>query len=351
MTDFYVYLHKKKTTGEIFYVGKGSGRRAYDFKLRNAFWKRVEAKYGCDVEIYMDNLQEWYALELETQLIAYYGRKDLGLGELTNLSDGGELPAKGVKLTEEQRQERSIRSLGLNNACADRNIYTFVNIFNRERYTGTRYDHQAKYGVEVKGLFRKITHLVAHGWCLEKNFEKIVNGGYNKDTNTYKFAHEDGRTFEGSRSHFIKEYSIDPGPLFRKNVCFCQGWYIDNGKVKISRTDKTVYTLFNEKTNEIFIGRRMEFKSKYSENIDGLFFPGGRSVVSKGWSIVGSGSSKVFHEYLLHSNKTDEFFSGSREDFNKKYKGIDKQLFAESNTSRTQSWKVIEKRPFCLYIP
>lgn len=44
--DFYVYVHKKKTNGEVFYVGKGSGKRAWSAFGRNSLWKRTADKYG-----------------------------------------------------------------------------------------------------------------------------------------------------------------------------------------------------------------------------------------------------------------------------------------------------------------
>ena len=92
--DFYVYVHKKKTNGEVFYVGKGSGKRAWSAFGRNSLWKRTADKYGWLVEIVQDNLQDWYAFELERDLISYYGRRDLGHGNLTNMSDGGDGPSK-----------------------------------------------------------------------------------------------------------------------------------------------------------------------------------------------------------------------------------------------------------------
>lgn len=95
MTCYYVYLHRKKTTGEVFYVGKGKNKRAWDRHGRSDLWKKTATKCGWDVEILQDNLQEWYAFELETGLIALYGRLDLGDGSLVNLSDGGEGPPAG----------------------------------------------------------------------------------------------------------------------------------------------------------------------------------------------------------------------------------------------------------------
>jgi hypothetical protein len=89
--DFYVYLHRKATTGEVFYVGKGFGRRAWKVSCkRSQHWKNTVRKHGLIVEIAADGLQEWYAHEMERDLIALYGRRDLGHGPLVNLTDGGE---------------------------------------------------------------------------------------------------------------------------------------------------------------------------------------------------------------------------------------------------------------------
>lgn len=87
---YYVYLHKRKKTDKIFYVGKGSknknGDRYNSVKNRNTRWNRiVEKDGGFDVEIYKDNLTEDEAYELEKKLIA-----DIGLENLCNITEGGE---------------------------------------------------------------------------------------------------------------------------------------------------------------------------------------------------------------------------------------------------------------------
>lgn len=89
---FYVYLHRKASNGQVFYVGKGLNGRAWTRKNRNRYWHNVVAKHGFIVEIVIEGLQEWAALELEMDYIALYGRKDLGHGELINLTDGGDSP-------------------------------------------------------------------------------------------------------------------------------------------------------------------------------------------------------------------------------------------------------------------
>jgi hypothetical protein len=101
MKSYYVYIHRKATTGEVFYVGKGTGRRAREKCLRSAYWKRVAKKHGVVIEILIDGVQEWYALEYEQLLIDYYGRRDLGTGQLVNLCDGG---AASTTLNDEAKQ-------------------------------------------------------------------------------------------------------------------------------------------------------------------------------------------------------------------------------------------------------
>lgn len=107
--DFYVYLHSKATTGEVFYVGKGNGDRAYSKHGRNQYWNRVVKKHGYTVELYATGLQEWYAFELEKELIAYYGRENL-----TNGTDGGE-GTSGFFPDEETRKKLSIARRGEKN--------------------------------------------------------------------------------------------------------------------------------------------------------------------------------------------------------------------------------------------
>lgn len=110
--DFYVYIHRKQSNGEVFYVGKGKDKRAWRRDGRTDYWHRVVNKHGVVVEIVLSGLQEWYAFELETDLITLYGRKDLGEGYLINMADGGE-GASGVIATDEVRAKMSAARMGM----------------------------------------------------------------------------------------------------------------------------------------------------------------------------------------------------------------------------------------------
>ena len=103
---FYVYVHRRKTDGRIFYVGKGQGNRAYDRQGRNTWWQRVVAKYDFYAEIVFRTDVEKCAFSIESGLIRYIGRDNL-----CNLSDGGEGPS-GRKHTEEWRASMSQKMSG-----------------------------------------------------------------------------------------------------------------------------------------------------------------------------------------------------------------------------------------------
>lgn len=86
-----VYQHRRKDNGEVFYVGIGkSAKRAYEKRHRNLHWHNIVKKYGYYVEITHNNLLFEEACVIEQYLIHFWGRKDLNLGNLINLTDGGE---------------------------------------------------------------------------------------------------------------------------------------------------------------------------------------------------------------------------------------------------------------------
>ena len=87
----HLYLHTKKGTSEVFYVGIGNAKRPYyKGKKRNKFWKSIVSKYGYEITILADNLTWTQACDMEIYLIGYYGRRDLGTGTLVNHTDGGD---------------------------------------------------------------------------------------------------------------------------------------------------------------------------------------------------------------------------------------------------------------------
>lgn len=102
---YYLYQHIRCDKGTIYYVGIGTQpkngmlyTRAYTSFGRNPSWKGVSRCTNYRVEIVAEFDTREEAELMEKELIAKYGRKDLGLGELSNRTDGGEkVKAPGTK--------------------------------------------------------------------------------------------------------------------------------------------------------------------------------------------------------------------------------------------------------------
>lgn len=102
----------KKDTKEIFYVGIGNdNKRPYSKKSRSSFWKSVVNKHDYIVDIVCNNVSWKEAGEIEKFLIFSYGRRDLSLGTLINLTDGG-CGWLGGKHTEESKKNISNKNKG-----------------------------------------------------------------------------------------------------------------------------------------------------------------------------------------------------------------------------------------------
>ena len=66
--DYYVYVHKIKATGEILYVGKGRGERAYN-KSRNSKLETITKSNEWEVEILQRGMTSDEAFDLEFEII------------------------------------------------------------------------------------------------------------------------------------------------------------------------------------------------------------------------------------------------------------------------------------------
>lgn len=111
-SKYYIYFHINPLKNEIFYVGKGKGRRYYSTKKRNKFWHNIVNKYKFDSIIIHNYLTESEAFNLEIKYIAQIGRRDLNKGTLVNLTNGG----KGSKNSRHSKKSISKMQTTNNNS-------------------------------------------------------------------------------------------------------------------------------------------------------------------------------------------------------------------------------------------
>jgi len=115
-----LYRHLKPC-GEVFYIGIGiSKKRAYSKHGRNKHWLNTVNKYGYEVQILTNNIKYDLAKELEINLISFYGRKDLNLGKLVNMTDGGE------GFSNMNLEEKTKRKIRLTNYNENKKDYSFT---------------------------------------------------------------------------------------------------------------------------------------------------------------------------------------------------------------------------------
>lgn len=93
-----VYRHIRNDNSKVFYIGieldsdkrKAIGLRSNKKTGRSKFWSNVANKVGYKIEIIHKDISNDLAKQIEIYLINFYGRKDLNLGSLVNLTNGGD---------------------------------------------------------------------------------------------------------------------------------------------------------------------------------------------------------------------------------------------------------------------
>jgi hypothetical protein len=108
-----VYRHVRLDTNEVFYIGIGNEKRPFVKSKghRNKWWKHIVDKTEYQIDILFDNLSWEQAVEKEKEFIQLYGRRDLGLGTLVNMTDGGD-GILGKKHSEETKQKIALGNKG-----------------------------------------------------------------------------------------------------------------------------------------------------------------------------------------------------------------------------------------------
>jgi hypothetical protein len=287
--EFYVYIHRK-LNGEVFYVGKGSKRRAFDKWGRSPHWNHLVEKYGHEVEILYKGLSEQDAFRIEEELIDILKHFRKG-GTLINQTAGG-AGSPEVHTSGHTRKLRSERIKGNNHFNADKTIYTFVHFYTKEEFVGTRQDFTTKKGFRIDVLFSKAClRQNVNGWCLKENIEKIERT--KNDNRIHTFEHSTGRIIQSTRGDFRLTTGVDTVKLFanpphRRNSV--KGWCLGGNfdKIKLRPPLDQVYTFISIDGDTITTTRR-GFKKKTGIDPSSLFRSGKhRDNSVQGWCLEGN---------------------------------------------------------------
>ena len=194
---YYVYSYLREDNSP-YYIGKGSGKRAYTKGPKEVKPPRDKSR----VRILKENLTEEDAFLVEKLYILMFGRKDLDTGILRNKTDGGD-GASGTIVSPETRRKRSERMKGVKRPQW---IYDKIAASNR----GKKASAETRAKLSAAGKNRK---------CSEEHKRKVSE----TKANPHKITFDDGR-----------EIIVENAIIFCKEndynfVCF---YNVRNGKSK-----------------------------------------------------------------------------------------------------------------------
>ena len=149
---FYLYEHTRPDTGMVFYVGKGSIRRAYSKHRRNAHWKNIVAKAGgfSVKEVFSSPDEELVFLAEEERIDQL---KRLGFN-LANKTEGGEGPS-GYRHTEEAKRKITEAQLGEKHWAYGKPMLEHTKQALLKAITGIKHSEEHRKKVSEAGKLRK----------------------------------------------------------------------------------------------------------------------------------------------------------------------------------------------------
>jgi hypothetical protein len=192
---------------EPFYVGKGSNRRFKNhlLKVKNGIYPNLP-KFHIIKQIldtgeepiiikYKENLAEEESFLLEADLINKIGRKDLEVGPLRNLSNGGEGNGNR-KFTEEHRKNLSISKKGIITENLKKHLENLHEKLKGNKHTlGLKFSQETKDKM-IKARIKPILKISLDGKVLEE-FSSIKEAMEKTNINPKKVLNGSGKTAGG----------------------------------------------------------------------------------------------------------------------------------------------------------
>ncbi len=157
---YYLYRHKIIETKNVFYIGIGTKKdsngyktkyfRAFTKGSRGKFWYNITKKHKYVVEIILESNDYDFIGKKEQEFIKLYGRRDLGLGTLVNLTDGG----NGVSGSKNPHSEATKLKMSLAAKGKVKSKSHKENLSNSKLQKPTRYWKNKSFSEEHKNRLR-----------------------------------------------------------------------------------------------------------------------------------------------------------------------------------------------------
>lgn len=265
---FYVYLHRRGDNNEVFYVGKGCGKRAIATKGRNSWWTRVYEKYGRVVEYLEKGLTQDDALALEMETILFY--RACG-HQLCNLTGGGDGGVDGPKRKAMKTANTAIINFYNHNTCM--------------AFRCTQSELYTTYGVCESQASRLVNGKIKStgGISLEAYKDDPLGG---RDDEIYEFIHlESGKSHFKTRVQMRDEFNLPLNLIYylvKGKTRICMGFALATTR-NFQHKDTARHELKNVFTGDIIIRTALEMQDEYGVNSGAL----SRILKGKGFVVNG----------------------------------------------------------------